>query len=104
LTLDDLFLDVCSLSITISVSEKDKLSLEDDGASLLILLSFLLRVSVSGARAVSSGFLAEVLSFELRRHLLRRFGDGSVMVDRLAGSAFMQSGQDSFILGDGKMI
>ena len=29
--------DVCFLSIMVSVSEKDKLSLEDDGASLLIL-------------------------------------------------------------------
>ena len=30
--------DACFLSIMVSVSEKDKLSLEDDGASLLILL------------------------------------------------------------------
>jgi hypothetical protein len=30
---------------------------------------------------VSSGFLAEVLSFKLCWHLLRRFGGGSVMVD-----------------------
>jgi hypothetical protein len=55
----------------VSVSEKDKLSLEDDGSSLLILLSFLLQVSIGGARAVSSGILEEVLSFEVRRHLLR---------------------------------
>ncbi len=97
----DLTLD---LSIVVSVSEKDKLSLEDDDASLLILLSFLLRVSVGGARATSSGFLEEVLSFELRRRLLRRLSGGSVMLVVMAGSAFMISGQDSFILGGSKII
>ena len=69
----------------VSVSEKDKLSLEDDDASLLILLSFLLRVSVGGARAMSSGFLEEVLSFEVRRRLLRRLSGGSVMLVVMAG-------------------
>jgi hypothetical protein len=69
------------LSIMVSVSEKDKLSVTDDGASLLILLSFLLGVSVSRARAVSSKFLEEVLSFELRRCLLRGLSGGSGMLD-----------------------
>jgi len=83
----------------VSVSEKDKLSLEDDDASLLILLSFLLRVSVGGARAMSSGFLEEVLSFELRRRLLRRLSGGSVMLVVMAGSAFMKAGKTVSFLG-----
>ena len=87
------------LSIVVSVSEKDKLSLEDDDASLLILLSFLLRVSVGGARATSSGFLEEVLSFELRRRLLRRLSGGSVMLVVMAGSAFMKAGKTVSFLG-----
>jgi hypothetical protein len=74
-------LNLCFLSFMVSVSEKDKLSLEDDGASLLILLSFLLRVSVGRARAVSSRFLEEVLLFEVRRRLLRGRSSGSVMLD-----------------------
>ncbi len=92
----DLTLD---LLIVVSVSEKDKLSLEDDDASLLILLSFLLRVSVGGARAMSSGFLEEVLSFELRRRLLRRLSGGSVMLVVMAGSAFMKAGKTVSFLG-----
>jgi hypothetical protein len=92
----DLTLD---LSIVVSVSEKDKLSLEDDDASLLILLSFLLRVSGGGARATSSGFLEEVLSFELRRRLLRRLSGGSVMLVVMAGSAFMKAGKTVSFLG-----
>jgi hypothetical protein len=81
------------------VSEKDKLSLEDDDASLLILLSFLLRVSVGGARAMSSGFLEEVLSFELRRRLLRRLSGGSVMLVVMAGAEFMKAGKTVSFLG-----
>ena len=77
-SLGDVAAEADFLSIMVSVSEKDKLSFEDDGASLLILLSFLMRVSVGGARAVSSGFLEEVLSFEVRRRLLRRLSGGSV--------------------------
>jgi hypothetical protein len=65
----------------------------------LILLNFLLRVSVGGARAMSSGFLEEVLSFELRRRLLRRLSGGSVMLVVMAGSAFMKAGKTVSFLG-----
>jgi hypothetical protein len=48
---------------------------------------------------MSSGFLEEVLSFELRRRLLRRLCGGSVKLVVMAGSAFMTAGKTVSFLG-----
>ena len=52
---------------------------------------------------MSSGFSEEVLSFELRRRLLRRLSGGSVMLVVMAGSVFMKAGKTVSFLGAARL-